>query len=62
MKAGKYHEQITIEENSIGNSYEKLFARFFANEDLEFVEIDDAYIKSRHQVTWTIYWVVNRFI
>ena len=26
---GRFHEQIHISENSIGNSYEKLFGQFF---------------------------------
>ncbi len=48
--AGKYHEQIQIQEDSIGHSYEKMFSRFFSNEILDLIEINDPYIKSRHQV------------
>ena len=48
--AGKYHEQINIEENATGYSYEKLFYRFISNEVLDYVEINDPYIKSKHQV------------
>jgi hypothetical protein len=48
--AGKYHEQIQIEDNATGFSYHKLFHRFFVDEILDFVEINDPYIKTRHQV------------
>ena len=49
-ESGKYHEQIVIEENSIGYSYEKVFTRFIKDEILDFVEINDPYIKTKHQV------------
>ncbi|CAF0706829.1 unnamed protein product [Brachionus calyciflorus] len=45
----KYHEQINIEENSIGYSYEKIFSRFLKDESLDYVEVNDPYIKARHQ-------------
>ncbi len=48
-KAGKYHEQINIDENSTGYSYEKVLSRFLTGEILDYVEVDDPYIKARHQ-------------
>ena len=48
--AGKYHEQINIDENAIGFSYDKVFSRFLNKEALDWIEVDDAYIKKRHQV------------
>ena len=50
IKAGKYHEQIQIQEDSIGHSYEKMFSRFFIGETIDVVEINDPYIRLRHQV------------
>ncbi|ESO88500.1 hypothetical protein LOTGIDRAFT_219231 [Lottia gigantea] len=46
---GKYHEQIHIDNGSKGNSYEKLFSRFFDN-NVTSVEIEDPYIRSTHQI------------
>ncbi|RNA19964.1 MIT domain-containing 1-like [Brachionus plicatilis] len=46
----KYHEQINIQENATGYSYEKIFAKFISDESLDFAEVDDPYIKSRHQI------------
>ena len=48
-ESGKYHEQINIEDNAVGYSYEKVFSRFLKNEFIEAIEVDDAYIKTRHQ-------------
>ena len=55
--AGKYHEQINIDDNATGYSYENIFTRFVKNDVFELVEIDDPYIKSRHQVFEIIYHV-----
>jgi hypothetical protein len=52
IQAGKYHEQIQIEDNSTGNSYEKLFSRFFADDTVEHIHIVDPYIRARHQVSF----------
>lgn len=48
-KLGIYHEQIIIEENSSGHSYEKVFGRFF-DQEVTKIEIDDPYIRIFHQV------------
>ncbi|XP_023215592.1 MIT domain-containing protein 1-like [Centruroides sculpturatus] len=48
-EAGKYHEQIQIADNSIGNDYEKIFGRFL-DENLLSVEIDDPYVRTTHQI------------
>lgn len=45
---GKYHEQIAIENDSIGNSYVTLFGRFL-NEDVMDIKIEDPYIRAYHQ-------------
>ncbi|KAL4230775.1 MIT domain-containing protein 1 [Mactra antiquata] len=47
--AGKYHEQIQIENNSTGHSFERLFGRFL-DESLTEVDIEDPYIRSTHQM------------
>lgn len=49
FKAGKYHEQIRIENNSTGHSYERLFGRFL-DPTLTGVVVEDPYIRSTHQV------------
>ncbi|KAK7097718.1 MIT domain-containing protein 1-like [Littorina saxatilis] len=46
---GKYHEQIRIAADSIGHSYNTLFARFI-DERLTSVEVEDPYIRSTHQI------------
>lgn len=48
-EAGKYHEQIHIEEDSLGHSYHNLFGRFI-DERLTTVEIEDPYIRTVHQI------------
>lgn len=48
-RLGLYHEQIIIEENSSGHSYEKVFGRFF-DQEVTKIEIDDPYIRLFHQV------------
>jgi hypothetical protein len=45
-----YHEQIQINDGSIGNSYEKIFTRFF-DETVTQVTIQDPYIRAFHQVS-----------
>lgn len=44
-----YHEQIQIKDGSIGNSYEKLFKRFF-DDTVTSITIEDPYIRAFHQV------------
>ncbi|XP_066998806.1 MIT domain-containing protein 1 [Anabrus simplex] len=47
-EAGKYHEQILIENNSTGHSYKSLLGRFLDDEITE-VAVEDPYIRSLHQ-------------
>lgn len=47
---GKYHEQITIENNSTGHSYDVIFNRFL-DVDVISVKIEDPYIRAFHQVS-----------
>lgn len=47
--AGLFHEQVHIENNSTGHSYKTLFGRFL-DEEVEFVLVEDPYIRSFHQV------------
>ena len=49
ISAGKYHEQIQIEDNSSGHSYEKVFTPFI-DDNLRRVVIEDPYIRAHHQV------------
>lgn len=49
-EAGQFHEQVHIENNSTGHSYKTLFGRFL-DEDVEFVVVEDPYIRSFHQVS-----------
>ena len=49
FSAGNYHEQLHIESDSTGHSYEKVFGRF-VTEDLTYVEIEDPYVRNVHQV------------
>ena len=44
-----YHEQIQIKDGSTGNSYEKLFKRFF-DDTVTSITIEDPYIRIFHQV------------
>lgn len=46
---GTYHEQIKIENNAVGYSYDRLFGRFL-DESVETVDIDDPYIRTVHQI------------
>lgn len=48
-EAGKFHEQVHIENNSTGHSYKALFGRFLDNE-VQYVLVEDPYIRSFHQV------------
>lgn len=45
---GKFHEQIHIENNSTGHSYKTLLGRFL-DEDVQFVVVEDPYIRNFHQ-------------
>ncbi|CAH4034998.1 MIT domain-containing protein 1-like [Pieris brassicae] len=45
---GQFHEQVHIENDSTGHSYKTLFGRFL-DEDVQFVIIEDPYIRSFHQ-------------
>ena len=47
--AEKYHEQIHIEHNSTGHSYERLLGRFL-DEQLTEVVVEDPYVRTTHQV------------
>ena len=47
---GKYHEQIRIEANSTGHSYESIFGRFLDNEVRQ-ISVEDPYIRAHHQIT-----------
>ncbi|XP_063384419.1 MIT domain-containing protein 1-like [Cydia fagiglandana] len=47
-EAGMFHEQLRIEENSTGHSYKSLFGRFL-DDDVEFVVVEDPYIRAFHQ-------------
>lgn len=46
---GKYHEQIHIEHNSTGHSFENIFGRFL-DKSVSEVEVEDPYIRNVHQV------------
>lgn len=48
-ETGLFHEQVHIENNSTGHSYKTLFGRFL-DEDVDFVLVEDPYIRSYHQV------------
>nr|XP_006001431.1 PREDICTED: MIT domain-containing protein 1 [Latimeria chalumnae] len=48
-EAGKYHEEIKIEENATGFSYEKLFKPYL-NETVTEVWVEDPYIRQVHQL------------
>ncbi|XP_063831999.1 MIT domain-containing protein 1-like [Ostrinia nubilalis] len=47
-EAGQFHEQVYIENNSTGHSYKTLFGRFL-DEDVQFVLVEDPYVRSFHQ-------------
>lgn len=42
-------KQIVIKENDVGYSYDKIFTPLL-NETIEHIQVDDAYIRSNHQV------------
>ncbi|XP_052277870.1 MIT domain-containing protein 1-like isoform X2 [Dreissena polymorpha] len=48
-QAGKYHEQIHIENDSTGHSYSRLFGQFL-DATLTEVIVEDPYIRSTHQL------------
>lgn len=50
-ETGQFHEQVHIENNSTGHSYKTLFGRFL-DEDVQFVVVEDPYIRSFHQVVY----------
>nr|XP_034836539.1 MIT domain-containing protein 1-like [Maniola hyperantus] len=45
---GKFHEQVHIENDSTGHGYKTLFGRFL-DEEVEYVVVEDPYIRSFHQ-------------
>ncbi|CAG4937823.1 unnamed protein product [Parnassius apollo] len=47
-ETGQFHEQVLIENNSTGHSYKTLFGRFL-DEDVQYVVVEDPYIRSFHQ-------------
>ncbi|VVD02321.1 unnamed protein product, partial [Leptidea sinapis] len=49
-ETGQFHEQIHIENNSMGHSYKTLFGRFL-DSDVKFVIVEDPYIRSFHQAS-----------
>lgn len=51
-ETGQFHEQIQIENNSTGHSYAALFGRFL-DDEVEYVIVEDPYIRSFHQVRLT---------
>jgi len=56
----KYHEQIRIEEDSCGHSYEEIFGRFLDASITE-VHVEDSYIRSNHQARISciiLFWAV----
>ena len=57
LSAKTYHEQIQIQDGSIGNSYEKIFSRFL-NDTVTQVTVQDPYIRAFHQVSVFILFVV----
>ncbi|XP_033111217.1 MIT domain-containing protein 1-like [Anneissia japonica] len=48
-KAGKFHEEIQIDDDSTGHSYEHTFGRFL-DKSVHRVEVDDPYIRINHQI------------
>ncbi|XP_071452850.1 MIT domain-containing protein 1-like [Hetaerina americana] len=47
-ESGSYHEQIVIEENSTGHSYQSLIGRFL-DDEVSQVIVEDPYIRNPHQ-------------
>ena len=47
---GNYHEQIKIEANSTGHSYESIFGRFLDKEVVQ-MTVEDPYIRAHHQIS-----------
>lgn len=45
---GVYHEQISIEDNSKGHSYQTLIGRFL-DEDVTYVKVEDPYVRNHNQ-------------
>jgi len=46
---GKYHEQIKIQLNSTGFSYETIFGRFL-DSNVRKITVEDPYIRAHHQI------------
>lgn len=57
---GDYREQLQINEDDTGHSYDKVFSRFL-DAMVHRVEIDDPYIRSPHQVNVLIILALNLY-
>ena len=55
-KSGQFHEQIRIDPDSTGHSYQSLFGRFL-DDHVRTVHVDDPYIRSHHQVRKKFFYV-----
>ncbi len=58
---GDYREQLQINEDDTGHSYDKVFSRFL-DATVHRVEVDDPYIRSPHQVNIQINLAFNCFL
>ncbi|XP_031352648.1 MIT domain-containing protein 1-like [Photinus pyralis] len=47
-REGNFHEQIHVENDSIGHSYNSIFSRFL-DQDVDNIRIEDPYIRTHHQ-------------
>lgn len=47
--SGSFHEQLKIDNNSSGHSYEQVVGRFFDGDVIQ-IDIEDPYIRTFHQV------------
>ncbi|KAF5286334.1 hypothetical protein FQA39_LY04232 [Lamprigera yunnana] len=47
-KEGNFHEQIHVQNDSVGHSYNTVFARFL-DEDINKIKIEDPYVRTHHQ-------------
>eukprot|EP00117_Sycon_ciliatum_P025249 scpid60225/ scgid2686/ MIT domain-containing protein 1 len=50
-EATAQHHQVVIEEGSVGHDYPNVFSRVFQGKKPLSVEVDDAYVRSNHQIT-----------
>lgn len=48
-KAGNFHEQIEVDNDSVGHSYESLFGHFL-DSNVTHVHIEDPYLRAHHQI------------